>query len=51
MVTNAHVVDGASAVTVKIGDGDTKTARVVGQDDSSDIALLKFDPGSEPWCR
>ena len=47
VVTNAHVVDGASAVTVKINDGATKTARVVGQDDSSDIALLKFDPGSE----
>ena len=47
VVTNAHVVDGASAVTVKIGVGDTKTARVVGQDTSSDIALLKFDPGSE----
>ena len=51
VVTNAHVVDGASAVTVKIGVGDTKTARVVGQDTSSDIALLKFDPGSENRCR
>jgi putative serine protease PepD len=47
VVTNAHVVDGASAVTVKIGAGQTHTARVVGKDDSSDIALLKFDPGSQ----
>ena len=30
---------------MKIGDGDTKTARIVGKDNSSDIALLKFDPG------
>ena len=47
VVTNAHVVDGASAVTVKVGDGDTTKARIVGQDDSADIALLKFDPGAE----
>ena len=44
-MTNAHVVDGASSVKVKIGDGDTKTARVVGKDTSADIALLKIDPG------
>ena len=47
VVTNAHVVDGASAVTVKIGDGETNTARIVGKDDSSDIALLKIDAGSQ----
>ena len=47
IVTNAHVVDGASSVKVKVGDGDTKTAKVVGEDTSADIALLKVDPGAQ----
>jgi putative serine protease PepD len=41
VVTNAHVIDGADSVKVKIGDGDTLTAKVVGVDQSTDIALLK----------
>ena len=51
IVTNAHVVEGASSVKVKIGDGDTKTAKVVGEDASADIALLKVDPGSQKLPR
>ena len=47
VVTNAHVVDGASSVRVKIGDGETRTARIVGTDASADIALLKVDPGTQ----
>jgi len=43
IVTNAHVVEGATKVTVKVGDGKTQTARVVGQDASTDLALLKVD--------
>src|SRR4051794_23541109 len=45
IVTNDHVIDGASTVTVKVGDGRAKTARVVGADASSDLALLKIDTG------
>src|SRR4051812_47530873 len=45
IVTNDHVIDGASTVTVKVGDGPAKTARVVGVDASTDIALLKIDTG------
>jgi putative serine protease PepD len=44
IVTNAHVVDGASSVKVKLGDGKSSAARVVGKDDSTDLALLKIDP-------
>jgi putative serine protease PepD len=44
VVTNAHVVEGATSVKVKIGDGEARTAKVVGTDTSSDIALLKVDP-------
>jgi putative serine protease PepD len=43
VVTNDHVVDGASSVKVKIGDGKTLDAKVVGTDASTDLALLKVD--------
>jgi putative serine protease PepD len=43
IVTNDHVVDGASKVQVKIGDGKTLDAKVVGTDASTDLALLKVD--------
>jgi len=41
IVTNAHVVEGATAVTVKVGDGATLPASVVGRDASTDLALLR----------
>ncbi len=44
VVTNAHVVEGARSVKVKIGDGTAMSARIVGRDTSSDLALLKVDP-------
>jgi putative serine protease PepD len=47
LVTNAHVVDNASSVKVKVGDGEQKTAQVVGKDLSTDVALLKVDPGGQ----
>jgi len=43
IVTNDHVVDSASSVKVKIGDGKTLPARVVGTDPSTDLAVLKVD--------
>ena len=43
VVTNAHVVDGATSVKAKIGDGPTQDAQVVGRDASTDIALLKVN--------
>ena len=45
IVTNAHVIDGANTVKVKVGDGATVTARIVGVDQSTDVALLKVDAG------
>ena len=42
IVTNAHVVDGANGqIKAKIGDGDAIDAKLVGEDASTDLALLK----------
>ena len=43
IVTNAHVVDGAERVTVKLEDGRKFDAEVLGSDPMTDIALLKVD--------
>jgi putative serine protease PepD len=44
IATNAHVVDGATKVTVRFGDGASHDAQVLGVDKSIDLALLKIDP-------
>ena len=41
IVTNAHVVEGATTVSVKVGDGATHPATVVGRDESTDLAVLQ----------
>jgi putative serine protease PepD len=43
IVTNEHVVDGASSVRVKLSDGSTYKATVVGTDISTDLAVLHID--------
>jgi S1-C subfamily serine protease len=45
ILTNAHVIDGASQVTVSFEDKKTENAKVVGKDTSTDLALLKVDAG------
>lgn len=47
IVTNAHVVENASEITVAFGDDVEVTAEVVGQDISSDLAVLKVDAKTE----
>jgi serine protease Do len=42
VMTNAHVVDGASEVTVRLTDRREYTAKVVGVDTKSDIAVIKI---------
>lgn len=44
IVTNSHVVAGATAIRVTFSGGETMAARLVGQDDATDIAVLKVDP-------
>jgi serine protease Do len=48
IVTNAHVVDGASEVVVKLTDRREFTAKVVGADKRTDIALVKIDAKNLP---
>ena len=48
IVTNAHVVDGASEVVVKLTDRREYTAKVVGTDKRTDIALVKIDAKNLP---
>ena len=43
IVTNFHVVDGATAIEVSFSNQDTVSARVVGTDPSTDLALLEVD--------
>ena len=43
IVTNNHVVDGASEVTVTLNDRKNYTAKVVGKDANTDLALIKID--------
>jgi S1-C subfamily serine protease len=43
IVTNAHVVDGASALEVQLNDGSLRQARLLGMDLRTDIAVLKVD--------
>jgi S1-C subfamily serine protease len=44
VVTAAHVVDEASTVEVILQDGSTHKAEVLGTDDASDLAVIRFDP-------
>jgi serine protease Do len=46
-VTNNHVVDGASKVEVTTDNGKTYTAKVIGTDQRTDLALIKVEGSSD----
>ncbi len=43
IVTNNHVIDGATDITVDFSDGSNAAAKVVAADPNSDLAVLKVD--------
>jgi serine protease Do len=47
ILTNEHVIDGASAVTVALDSGEEHAATVVAEDAELDLAVLKIDPDEE----
>ena len=49
IVTNNHVIEGASIITVSLHDGTVYEARLLGSDKENDIAVIKISPipGSE----
>ncbi len=50
-VTNNHVVDKAEEVTVTTDAGKTYTAKVIGTDARSDLALIKVEGGDFPYVK
>jgi serine protease Do len=48
VITNAHVIDGASEVDIAFADGSTEPAEVVGSDPNSEIAVLKVNRNDLP---
>ena len=44
IVTNNHVIQDATEVTVRLQDGTELNAEVIGSDDKTDLALIKVDP-------
>ncbi len=48
ILTNNHVVDGADEVKVSMQDGHEFTAKVIGRDPKSDVAVIKIDAKDLP---
>ena len=51
IITNNHVVESAESVDVTLNDKRTFTAKVVGRDPASDIALLKIKADNLPFIK
>ncbi|HEX8456125.1 MAG TPA: Do family serine endopeptidase [Pyrinomonadaceae bacterium] len=44
ILTNQHVVEGATRITVRLQSGELMRGRVVGEDDETDLAVVKVEP-------
>ncbi len=51
IVTNNHVVDGADELTVTLHDSKEYSARIIGADKTTDLALIKIDAKNLPAIR
>ena len=50
IVTNNHVVEGASEITVVLSDGKTYEAKLTGADARTDLAVLKVNANNLPYA-
>ena len=50
IVTNNHVVDGATEVTIQTSDKRELKAKVIGTDPKTDVALVKVDAANLPYA-
>lgn len=48
VITNNHVIDGATKLRVKLNDGRTFDAKVIGTDPTTDVALVKIEATELP---
>ncbi len=51
ILTNSHVVDGATSVTVRLTDRREFTAKVIGSDKRTDVAVIKIDAKNLPTVK
>lgn len=51
IVTNNHVIENASRIDVSLEDNTRYTARVIGTDPTTDLALLKIEAKALPYVR
>jgi serine protease Do len=47
ILTNAHVVEDSSRITVRLDSGEEYVAKVVGTDEETDVAVLKIETGRD----
>lgn len=49
ILTNDHVVGNATKISVTLTDGETVSAKIIGSDPVSDVALIKIDKSGLPY--
>lgn len=49
ILTNCHVVEGASSISITTADGEKHDAELVGLDSQTDLAVLKFDNSNKQY--
>lgn len=47
IVTNQHVIEGATEIDIILNTGSTYVANVIGQDEKTDLAIIKIEPKAE----
>ena len=50
IATNNHVVENASAIDVILSDKRTLSAKLIGRDPNTDLALIKVDANKSSRC-